>query len=93
MSSFNLTNPENPAPVERDTGTNWDHKEATVEALIELGVPRGPAELAVIDYRGMLNACQRGKLTPVQTADMMLEKVEDVYRNEDGTWKFDYLPR
>lgn len=87
MTSWNLTNPDNPS-IERGGIPTWDHKEATVYELQRLGVPLRPAELAVVDYRIMLYACQKGKMSPCQTANMMYDTVKTAYCNKDGTWKF-----
>jgi hypothetical protein len=87
MTSWNFTNPDNPA-IERGGIPTWEHKEATVFELQRLGVPFRPAELAVVDYRVMLYACQKGKMSPAQTARMMLDTIERAYKKDDGSWRF-----
>lgn len=89
MSEFFLTNPEDPTfvpPTKRDTNRYWGHKESTVKELMNLGVPLRPAELAVIDFRTELYLCQRNKLTPEQTARMLLDNTKRVYTNDEGEW-------
>ena len=87
MSSF-LTNPESPPPIERHPVIHWEHKEATINALQQLGVPFRPAELAMIDFKHVLGICQRNKLSASQTATMMLSIVERAYKNDDDSWQF-----
>lgn len=86
MVSENLTNPDNPS-IEHGGSPTWNYKEAVMRALEALGVPKGTTDTAVVDYRTELYTCQRNKLTPEQTADMMYEILEQTYHTEEG-WKF-----
>lgn len=87
MSSMFLTNPDNPNSSKKKENIFWDHKEKTIAEFIELGVPLRPAELAVIDLRTLLYIAQKNKLSPRQTAEMMLPEVERLYKKDDETWR------
>lgn len=84
------TNPESPPShlISQKENIFWDHKEATIQEFMNLGVPLRPAELAVIDLKSYLYIAQRNKLTPEQTARMMLPEVERVYKRKNGTWSY-----
>ena len=87
MSDMFLTSPESHLISKRENIV-WDHKERVIQELMAFGVPLRPAELAVIDFRSLLYLAQHNKLTPFQTARMMLEEVERLYKRADESWAF-----
>lgn len=90
MSEQFLTSPGSDKShlISKKENNYWDHKEATVTEFMNLGLPLRCAELAVIDLKPLLFIAQKNKLTPKQTADMMLSEVERVYMKDDGTWPY-----
>ena len=90
MSDLFLTNPDSPKShlLTKKANVSWDHKERTVAALIEMGVPLRCAELAVIDFRGGLYSAQKRRLSPHQTAQLLFQACEPIYTNKDGSWHY-----
>lgn len=77
--NINATNPDNPPVKYKPKKIDWDWRDAVVLQLTKHGVPSTIATVAVIDLRKALDTCATGKLTPEQTAEMLLSKVHDVY--------------
>lgn len=70
------------------TGITTDYKECVEAALIKRGAPFRVAEVACIDLRGTVTLCFHNKLTPAQTAEMLWQQVEKIYKHENGRWHY-----
>lgn len=84
MNPLFLTNREDfnpPTPVP-NTKNFFTYREQVAAALMMFGIPLRPAELATIDYRREVLEYFQNKLTPKQTAVMMIDKVRQVYKVE-----------
>ena len=90
MSEFFLTNPDSPPShlLTKKGNVSFDYKEKVQRALMELGVPLRPAELAVIDLKTYLKYGHAEKMTPKEVADFILCEVRRLYIREDGTWAY-----
>lgn len=87
-TSVNLTNPENPRKFHHESVRSWDYRESTIDEMVRLGVPFRCAEVAAIDFKGIVNTCYHNKLTPVQAARMLYDKATEVYQKDDGSWPY-----
>lgn len=57
-------------------------KEDVTKCLIaDCGIPLRKAEVAVIDLRGKVSEGYHGRLTPLDTAKMMLPYIEKIYNH------------
>ncbi len=91
MSKFFLTNPDDVSDELKNSKrrkVTIDFKEQVSSQLQHLGVPFIVADLAVIDLGFLMKSCRINKLSPSQTADMLIGQVKERYTNEDGTWHY-----
>jgi len=92
MSEFFLTDPDNLSDEEiekrKPTNISFDYKERIREHLREAGVPLRVADCATIDLKYLINECFAYKLTPFQTARMMISEVERIYMTDDK-WHYE----
>ncbi len=78
MSKAFLTNPKT-SDGKKPKLTPFDFKEAVTATFMKWGVPLRSAELAVIDYKSDVYQGYKDKLTPIQTAVRMIDKVRESY--------------
>lgn len=90
MSEFFLTNPHTPVKGTKVNNKAYIRfKEQVSIELQNLNVPFVVADLAVIDLGYMMKTCRIGyKHTPRQAAEYLLPRINEVYKNEDGTWHY-----
>lgn len=86
--SPNLTNPENPRDINHEALRSWDYREDVVGYLMCKGLPLRCAEVAAIDFKGIVNACYHNRLTFEQAGRMLYEKATEIYQREDGSWPY-----
>lgn len=83
MSKLFLTNPDDPCLPRRTIKTRkgyFDFKEGVEAELMNLNVPFEIARVAVIDLKSSVNVHFNGKLTPKQTAVMIMDDVRRIYK-------------
>ena len=79
MSSMFLTTPK-VADESKKKPTPFDYKEAVTAVFMRWGVPLRPAEVAVIDYKSEVYNAYHARLTPVEVAVTMIDKVRREYK-------------
>lgn len=93
MSLLFLTDPDNQSDdvkpiVKKQTGNrSIRFKENVASALQTLGIPKGTAELAVIDMRGAVITAMHKKQTPVEAASALVASITRIYKT-DGNWHY-----
>lgn len=93
MNEFFLTDPGNQSDdvilkTKKPSGNrSIRYKENVCAALQTLGIPKGTAEIAVIDMRGTVIACMHQKHTPYEAASLLLNPVTKMYHT-DGKWHY-----
>lgn len=84
----NLTDPDNPPKWFETKKASTKYKEDVTAALIKLDVPFRVAELAVIDIKYMVVSGYHKKQKPNITANLMMDMINRIYKDEDGTWHY-----
>jgi len=84
MSKTFLTNPK-ASDGKKPKLTPFDFKETVTATFMKWGIPLRIAELAVIDYKSDVYQGYKDKLTPMQTAVKMVDKIRKVYNVERNT--------
>lgn len=80
MANINNTNPENPKKLKyKPRKVDWVWREELVSILKSRNVPHDHAETAIIDNRELFDTHHKNKLTPSETADVVLPLIESVY--------------
>lgn len=92
MSQFFLTDPDNLSddnrPAKKPSGSaSIRFKERVAVELQALGVPKGAAEVAVIDLRSMYIPYYHNKASPSEAALNMLVRVSTLYKT-DKKWHY-----
>ncbi len=77
--NMNNTNPDNPPKRYIPRKIDWDWRDSVISELQKLHVPFQIATVSVIDQRESLDSCAKNKLTPKQTADLLISVIERVY--------------
>lgn len=95
MNFRNLTNPNDHDHVSKVRSNHvkrpsFEFTDAVTSELTKFGMSVQTAEVALIDFKYVLNVCCANKLTPHQTAKMLLDKVVDTYRDIEGSWYRQY---
>lgn len=94
--SYFLTDPENKNNSVFDNHKSitlrgsayWKWRDCVTKELTAYGMPFRVAEVAVIDLKNILYPCHHAKLTPFQTARMMVDRASELYKNKNGTWHY-----
>lgn len=92
MSKLFLTDPDNQSdenrPAKKPSGSaSIRFKERVALELQILGVPKGAAEIAVIDLRSMYIPYYHKKASPAEAALNMLTRVTTLYKT-DKVWHY-----
>ena len=84
--NINLTNPGIQPPWFQSKKSSIVYKESVIASLTSIGVPLKIAEIAVIDLKFKVTTGYHRKQTSKETALLMIDMINRIYKYEDGTW-------